>query len=134
MPLSQNYLVSRVFCIVAAAFLLLGGFWPIFGTLPGRGVQAISVISVGVLVGVVLLGQGSNLVFTLLWAALGLAVATGTIGVFSVGFVYLIAAVLVGAAIAVTPNETDTESRAAWRFVCGFFIAYVISFAIAFSF
>jgi hypothetical protein len=105
--------------------MLYGAFWPIFGVLPGRGVQILTIAAVAVTVaGGLIVPRGSRFALTLLWAAFGMA-ALGTIGIFSVGFAYVIAALLLVLAIVATPNRSGITPRYAWRLVAGFHVGYL---------
>jgi hypothetical protein len=59
-----------------------------------------------------------------------MAAALGTIGIFSVGFAYLIAAALIVLAIIATPNNSPIELRYDWRYVMGFHVGYLGMLAI----
>lgn len=80
------------------------------------------------IIGGLLAPQGSQLAFTLLWASFGMACAIGTIGIFSIGFVFLIAAVLILLAIFATPNNSPIELRYDWRYIVAFYIGYLMLF------
>lgn len=117
----------------AIALVLIGGFWPGFGSAAaGVAVEVISVVSAGLIAGSLLLEGSDDAVFTLLWAGLGFAVATGTLGVMSFGFVYLAAAILIAFAIALTPTRSPATSRAAWRYGIAFFVTYPFTFTLGF--
>lgn len=117
----------------AITLVLIGGFWPGFGSAAsGVAVEVISVVSAGLIAGSLLLEGSDDAVFTLLWAGLGVAVATGTLGVMSFGFVYLAAAILIAVAIALTPTRSPATSRAAWRYGIAFFVTYPFTFTLGF--
>jgi hypothetical protein len=129
----QTLFVDRALTVGAIAFMLYGAFWPIFDVLPGRGVRILTVIAIATAAaGGLVAPRGSRLAFTLLWVAFGMAAAIGTIGIFSVGFAYLIAAVLLVFTIIATPNRSEIELRYDWRYVVGFHIGYLSMFITVF--
>ena len=114
----------------AAAFMAYGAFWPIFDTLPGRGIQLLTVIAIAVtLLAGFVVPRGSRPAFHLLWGALGMAAALGIIGIFSVGFLYLIAAILIALSIWATPNRSSIELRYDWRYAMCFHVGFLLVFA-----
>lgn len=123
-------LVDRVLILGAIGFMLYGAFWPIFDTLPGQGIQILTLVAIATtLAAGCVVPRGSRPAFHLLWVAFGMAAALGTIGIFSVGFAYLVAAALLVLAIFATPNNSEIELRYDWRYVVGFHIGYVLMLA-----
>jgi hypothetical protein len=121
--------LDRALVIVAIALMLFGAFYPIFDVLPGREGQIMAVITaVTAFIGGLVTPRGSLLAFSLLWAAFGMSAAFGTIGFFSIGFVYLIAAVLLLLAIFATPNRSGIELRYDMRYIAAFVIGYLSMF------
>jgi hypothetical protein len=103
-----------------------GAFWPIFDTLPGRGVQLLALVAIVTTLAVGFVApRGSRPAFYLLWFALGMAAMLGT-----VGFASLIAAVLIILAIVATPNRSGIELRYDWQYVVGFYAGYLGMLAI----
>jgi hypothetical protein len=110
----------------AVAFMAYGAFWPIFDTLPGRGIQLLTVVAIVTTgAGGLALPRGSRLAFHMLWVAFGMAAALGSLGIFSVGFAFLGAAALLVLAIIATPNSSDIELRYDWRYEAGFHAGYL---------
>lgn len=117
--------------LAAVACMAYGAFWPIFDTRPGRGVQLLTLVAIAVTLAAGFVApRGSRLACHLLWLALGMAAAFGTVGIFSVGFAYLIAAASLVLAIIATPNRSPIELRYDWRYVAGFHIGYLLMLAI----
>ncbi len=57
-----------------------------------------------------------------------MAVAVGTIGIFSIGFVFLISGVLLLLSIFATPNRSAIELRYDLRYIAGCFAGYIVIF------
>jgi hypothetical protein len=128
-PLTSR-LIDRAAILGAIAFMAYGAFWPIFDEFPRPGIQYLTLVAIAVTVaGGFRLPRGSRPAFHALWVAFGMAAALGTIGIFSVGFAYLIAAALIVLAIVATPNNSEIELRYDWRYVVGFHIGYVLMLA-----
>jgi hypothetical protein len=108
-----------------------GAYWPIFDTLPGRGIQILTFVATATTFAAGFVApRGSRLAFHLLWIAFGMAAALGIVGIFSVGFAYLIAAALLVRAIITTPNNSEIELRYDWRYVMGFHVGFLGMLAI----
>jgi len=76
-------------------------------------------------------GRGTRLAFTLLWASLGLTLALGVLGIFSIGLVYIIASILIVSAIMATPNHSELPSRLDARYVWITGIVFIAVFGAA---
>jgi hypothetical protein len=105
--------------VAGTAALMLGTAWlPWTGELPGPAFRALVTLAAGcLLIGGFAVGRGTRLAFTLLWASLGLTLALGVLGIFSIGLLYIIASMLIVSAIAATPNHSQLPSRLDPRFV-----------------
>lgn len=122
---------AQVLSLGAIALFLIGGFWPGFGPgSSGIAFELISVVSAALIAGSLFFDGNDDVVFTLLWAGLGFAVATGTLAVMAFGFVYLAAAICIAVAIALTPTRSPTMSRSAWRYGIAFFITYPFTYTL----
>jgi len=121
--------------IAGAAALMLGTAWlPLTGALPGPAFQGLVTLAAGcLLIGGFAVGRGTRLAFTLLWASLGVTLALGVIGIFSIGLVYLIASILIISAIIATPNHSELPSRLDPRYIWITPIVLAIVFAAVFG-
>jgi hypothetical protein len=86
------------------------------------------------LIGGFAVGRGTRTAFTLLWAALGVTLALGVIGILSIGMVYIIASMLIVSAIMATPNHSQPSSRFDGRYVWITAIVFIAVFATAMIF
>jgi hypothetical protein len=121
--------LDRALIVGAVAAMFYGAFWPVFGYPVGRPVQVLAVVAaVTAVVGTAFVPRGSQGAFTFLWAAFGMSCAIGTIGVFSVGLIYLAAAVFILFAIFATPNNSPIELRYDWRYIVAFYVGYLLFF------
>ena len=126
-------LIDPVLSIGAVGFMAYGAFWPIFDRLPGRGIQILTLVAIATTLGAgFALPRGSRPAFHLLWVALGIAAGLGIVGIFSVGFLYLIAAILIALTIRATPNRSSIELRFDWRYVLGFHVGFILVFVALF--
>lgn len=113
---------------------MLSGAFPFFsGQVPGLGVRFVTLIGVGVVIGSLAVPGGGRLGLMLIWSAIGLSLALGTIGIFSVGMLYLAAFGLLAAALVLSPNRSGLESRGDWRFLIAFFAGNLGTFFLAFG-
>jgi hypothetical protein len=119
---------GRLLTIAATALMGYGAFWPVMGEPIARGGQILASIAITTTLASVLVPLGNRLAFTLLWASFGMACALGIIGLFSVGFVYWAAALLLLAAIFATPNRSDLELRYDWRYIAAFYVGFLTTF------
>lgn len=116
--------VACFLALAATMPLLVAAWWPVFGALPGPGLQRLALLTAVVAVaGGIAALRGSAFSFGLLWVALGAAVSLTTIGVFSLGFVIAPAVPLLIAAIALAPDPSG-EARIGWRTALAFAAGY----------
>jgi hypothetical protein len=121
--------IDRPLILAAALLMAYGALWPIFGRSIARDGQFAVLAAVTVaMAGGWAAPRGSRLSFKLLWAALGMACALGIIGIFSVGVVFLAAAVLIALAIFATPNRSGLAVRFDWRFIAAFYTGFLVVF------
>ena len=75
-------------------------------------------------------GSHPNRGIAMLWTSCGILVALALVGMFSVGFAYLIAAIMTLMAISATPND-DGRSWFGLRFMLPEIAAFVATIAVA---
>jgi len=95
-PVSRGSWSSGGRMLAAGAILLMlfAALLPIVGVVPNVGFQVMAALPLlAAVLGGFVLPQGSKVAFMLLWAAFGMAAAVGTIAFFSIGLIYLIAAI-----------------------------------------
>lgn len=98
---------------------------------PGDSLLALGVVTIAVtLAAGFAVPRGTRPAFHLPWLAFGMAASLGTVGIFSVGFAYLIAVALLVLALVATPNRSAIELRYDWRYVVGFHAGYLLMLAI----
>lgn len=115
---------DRALSVAALAVMLIAAWWPVTGQIPGAGFRGLATLASGLAFAASFIApRGSFLALTLLWAALGGAVGLGIVGLFSIGFFYFAAAMLLIVAIAMTPNRPGSPSRGASQYLFAFAIA-----------
>ena len=125
----ETLFLDRVLTLAALALLWYGAFWPIFAQGPLVGLQPVTVlVMAAAALGGIILPRGSLLALAALWAAFGMAAALGVIGIFSVGYVYLGAALLLLLAIFAMPNRSGVPFRYERRFIAAFYIGFLLIF------
>ena len=120
--------LGRFLALVAILLMVYGAFWPVFDTLPGRGAQVMAMIAAATTLAAIIAPTGSRLALSLLWAAFGMACAVGIVGIFSIGYVYLAAAVVLILAIVATPNRSDLELKFDWHYIAAFYAGFLSIF------
>ncbi|MCC7021944.1 MAG: hypothetical protein IT338_03910 [Thermomicrobiales bacterium] len=122
--------MDRLLVAIATVLMLAGVNASVFDSLPSLGLRLLVACTAMVAaIGGLLAPHGGRVAFTLLWAAFGMAAALGTIGIFSIGLIFLTAALLVLLAIFLMPNRSEIALRYDWRFILAFAIGYIAIFA-----
>ena len=119
--------------IVGIAVLMLGTAWGLAGVVPGPGFRVLATLAAGcLLIGGFVVGRGTRSAFTLLWAAVGVSLALGVIGLFSIGAIYIGAGLLIMVAIGATPNRSGLASRFDRQYVLVEAVVFLAVFAAVF--
>jgi hypothetical protein len=119
-----------LFAILA---VMLAAYAPLFGMLPGVGVRIGALLITGLLIGAMLATRGNELTFYVLWAALGMAVGLGTLGIFSIGILFLLAALAIAGMIPLTPTLDAAIPRGGWGHFSVWLNGYLLMFLIGFA-
>jgi hypothetical protein len=122
-------IADRALSVAASAVMLIAAWWPVTGQLPGGGFRVLATVASGLALAASFIApRGSFLALVLLWAALGGALGLAVVGLFSIGFFYVVAAALIIAAIVATPNRSGLPRRFAARylFTCAIAIGVVL--------